>query len=157
MKSAPVFAAATVFVASNAFADQKPKLPEGEGKATTVRLCGSCHAAEIVMSRRESIEGWSGVVEDMIRRGLKGTDEEYGEVVDYLVAHFPRGAPLAKVNVNKADKEEFVSSLGLNDRNAAAIVKYREENGSFKSIEDLQKVPGLSAATIEAKKSRLEF
>ena len=75
-----------------------------DGKAATVRLCGSCHAAEIVMSRRESREGWSGVVEDMILRGAKGSDDEFGEVVDYLVAHFPKGAPVPKINVNKAER-----------------------------------------------------
>ena len=66
------------------------KRPE---KPLQYRLCGACHAAEIVMSRRESRDGWSGVVEDMIQRGAKGSDDEFGEVVDYLVAHFPKGAP----------------------------------------------------------------
>src|SRR5690348_6296366 len=87
-------------------AAEKPKLPDGPGKTATVRLCGSCHAAEIVMSRRESRDGWSGVVEDMIQRGAKGTDDEFGEVVDYLVVHFPKGAPVPKINVNKADAQE---------------------------------------------------
>ena len=82
LSSALVFGSAHAILAA-----EKPKLPDGEGKAATVRLCGSCHAAAIVMSRRESREGWSGVVEDMIQRGAKGSDDEFGEVVDYLVAH----------------------------------------------------------------------
>lgn len=142
---------------STALADDKPKLPEGPGKDVTVRLCGSCHAAEIVMSRRESREGWSGVVEDMILRGLKGTDEEFGEAVDYLVANFPKTAPLPPVNVNKASAEELIAGLGLSRPQASAIVKYREEKGNYKSIEDLYKVPGLNAGMIDAKKSRLQF
>jgi competence protein ComEA len=157
MQSAVFVSALSLVAVSVALADERPKLPEGEGKAATVRLCGTCHAAEIVMSRRESVEGWSGVVEDMIRRGLRGTDEEFGEVVDYLVAHFPKGAPLSKVNVNKAGAEELVASLGLTEKQASAIVKYRDEKGSFKTVEDLQKVPGLNAGVIEAKKNRLEF
>ena len=51
----------------------------------------------------------------MIQRGAKGTDEEFGEVVDYLVAHFPKGAPVPKVNVNKADAEDIVAGLGVSD------------------------------------------
>ena len=122
-------------------AADKPKLPEAPGKAATVRLCGSCHAAEIVMSRRESRDGWSGVVEDMIQRGAKGSDDEFGEVVDYLVAQFPKGAPVPKVNVNKADADDIVAGLGVSNTHAAAIVKYREEKGDFKSIETCKKSP----------------
>jgi competence protein ComEA len=109
------------------------------------------------MNRRESFEGWNGVVEDMIRRGTKATDEEFGEVVDYLVAHFPKTAPIAKVNVNKADAKELVSSLGITDDHARKIVQHREAKGTFKSIEDLQKVPDIDIAAIEAKKNKLEF
>jgi competence protein ComEA len=138
-------------------ADEKPKLPEAPGKITTVKLCGTCHAAEIVMSRRESREGWSGVVEDMMQRGLRASDEDLGEVVDYLVTVFPKGAPLPKVNVNKAAAADLVAGLGIQGGQAAAIVKYREEKGSYKSIEDLLKVPGINVNVIEAKKNRLEF
>ena len=44
--------------------------------------------------------------------------------------------------MNKADAEDIVAGLGVSDAHAAAIVKYRDEKGAFKSIEDLQKVPG---------------
>lgn len=136
---------------------EKPKLPDGPGKDTTVRVCGSCHGAEILMGRRESREGWSGIVEDMIQRGAKGTDDEYGEVVDYLTTHFSKSTPLAKINVNKAAAKDLVAGLGVADAQAEAIVHYREEKGDFKSIEDLQKVPGLDATVIKANKSKLEF
>ena len=46
----------------------KPKLPDGPGKSTTVKVCGACHAPEIVMSRRESLDGWNAVVADMVER-----------------------------------------------------------------------------------------
>ena len=40
---------------------------------------------------------------------------------------------------------------------AAAIVKYRSEKGSFRSTEDLKKVPGLSEKKVEEKKDLLIF
>ena len=92
------FSLCTGLVATGA---DKPKLPDGPGKATTERVCGSCHAAELVMNRRESVEGWSGVVEDMIRRGAKGTDEEFGEVVDYLTTHFPQPPPRRSMSTRR--------------------------------------------------------
>ena len=147
----------SLFATAIIFGADKPKLPEGPGKAATIKLCGSCHAAELVMNRRETIEGWSGVVEDMIRRGAKGSDDEFGEVVDYLAGNFPKSAAVAKINVNKAGAKDLASALGITDEQANAIVQYRETKGDFKSIEDLQKVPGIDASVIEAKKSKLEF
>ena len=49
------------------------------------------------------------------------------------------------------------TGLELSAENAAAIVRYREQNGGFKTIGDLKKVPGVDAAKIEAKKDRVEF
>ena len=135
----------------------KPKLPEGPGKETTQRVCGACHAAEMVMNRRETFEGWNGVVEDMIRRGMKGSDEEFGEVVDYLVAHFPKTAAGAKVNVNKATAKDMANGLGIPDDQAAAIVQHRDSKGAFKSLEELAKVQGVDARAIESKKDKIEF
>ena len=109
------------------------------------------------MNRRESREGWSGIIEDMIRRGTKGTDEEFGEVADYLTEHFPKSKPLPRINVNKASAEELALGLYISNDQAAAIVSHREAKGDFKSIEDLKKVPGLDAAKVEAKKNRLDF
>ncbi len=147
-----IFAAGALAIAAD-----KPQLPDAPGKATTQKVCGSCHAAELVMNRRESREGWSGIIQDMIMRGTKATDEEFGEVADYLVANFPRSKPLPKVNVNKAGAGELAIALGIADEKAEAIVKHREEKGDFKTIEDLQKVPGLDAKAVEAKKNRLVF
>jgi DNA uptake protein ComE-like DNA-binding protein len=36
-------------------------------------------------------------------------------------------------------------------------VQRREEKGAFKSVDELEKVPGIDAAKIEASKKRLAF
>lgn len=140
-----------------ALAQSKSKLPQGDGRDTTEKLCGACHGTNLFVNRRDSREGWSGVVEDMIQRGAKGEDDQWGEVVDYLSSHLSKSTPVARVNVNTADEKDLAAGLGLPDAKAAAIVKYREANGKFKTIEDLLKVPGLKASTIESKKSSIDF
>ena len=80
---------------------QSLKLPEGTGMATTQKVCGSCHGAELVIGRQESRDAWGAIVEDMIQRGAKGTDDEFYEVVDYLATHFSKSSPVVKINVNK--------------------------------------------------------
>ena len=88
--------------------------------------------------------------------GAKGTEKEFQAVVDYLAKNYP-GDEIPKIDVNQAEAIEFESGLSLKRSEAAAIVQYRTKHGSFKSIEDLEKVPGIDTAKIEAKKDRLLF
>jgi competence protein ComEA len=139
---------ATLFAADNG-----KQLPEGPGRATAQRLCGACHGFANFIRRRETRDGWNTIIEDMIRRGAKGEEEEWAEVSDYLVAQF---SPV-KVNVNQAAAEAIADALTLKPEQAQAIVKHRESNGPYKTFEDLQKVPGINPTSLEAKKSNIEF
>jgi competence protein ComEA len=53
------------------------------------------------------------------------------------------GAALAAVNINTATKEELTSLKGVGDKRAQDIIDYRTKNGNFKSVDDLEKVPGI--------------
>jgi competence protein ComEA len=132
-------------------------LPDGPGKVTVQRVCGNCHAAQIVMSRKASKEGWERIVGDMVEKGATGTDAEFDQVIAYLAKNFPEGPAATKINVNTATAEELAATLEISGELGAAIVKYRSENGNFKSAEDLKKVPGLDAKKIDEKKDLLTF
>lgn len=138
-----------------ALAADKPKLPDGPGKETMQRICGSCHGAEIVLGKKLSRDGWSQIVMTMIQRGAQGTDDEFADIVDYLTNTV--SVETAKINVNKATAKQLQTGLDISDKDADAILHYREANGDFKSIDDLKKVPGLDAAKIDAKKNKLAF
>jgi competence protein ComEA len=150
-------AALTIGCVSVCLYGQYLKLPDGPGKVTTQRVCGSCHGAELVLGRQEDREGWGTLVNDMIERGAKGTDDEFYEVVDYLATNFSKTSPVIKINVNKATAKDLEGALRLPTKQAAAVVHQREEKGDFKSIDDLKKVPGIDAGKIEANKNRLEY
>jgi competence protein ComEA len=54
------------------------------------------------------------------------------------------------VNINTADAKtigEALSGIGL--KKAEAIVKYREEKGAFKTVEELANVKGIGEKTVE--------
>jgi competence protein ComEA len=157
LQRGPRTAPACVLLLAANLSAQSLKLPDGPGKETTQKVCGACHAAEFVIGRQESREGWGAIVQDMIQRGATGTQDEFYDVVDYLAANFSKTSPAIKINVNKASAQDLQNTLQLPPKQVAAIVHEREEKGTFKGIEDLKKVPGVDAAKIEASKNRLEF
>ncbi|MCI7692562.1 MAG: helix-hairpin-helix domain-containing protein [Oscillospiraceae bacterium] len=55
----------------------------------------------------------------------------------------------AKININTAPAGELVKLNGIGETKAAAIVKYRSENGGFKSIEEIVNVSGIGEKTLE--------
>src|SRR6188508_1437113 len=87
-------------------------LPDGPGKELVVRVCGPCHEPRRAASVRLTREGWSAVVEDMVRRGAKGSDEEMNQIVEYLVANFLGDAP-RPVNVNTSPQIDLELVIGL--------------------------------------------
>jgi mono/diheme cytochrome c family protein len=65
------------------------QLPDGPHKETTLKLCGTCHSATIVLGRGMTREQWGEMVSNMISKGAKGTPEEFNQVVDYLATALP--------------------------------------------------------------------
>jgi competence protein ComEA len=60
------------------------------------------------------------------------------------------------ININTADKETLMSVIkGVGEKKAEAIIAYRKENGSFKSIDDLANVKGISQTTVDKHREQL--
>ncbi|GAA0069898.1 hypothetical protein UT300003_14210 [Clostridium sardiniense] len=51
------------------------------------------------------------------------------------------------ININTADESDLVKINGIGPSKAKAIISYREENGNFKSIEDIKNVSGIGEGT----------
>jgi len=66
------------------------------------------------------------------------------------------GFSAESININTADKETLMSVIkGVGDKKAEAIINYRDENGPFKSVDDLANVKGIGQAMIEKHREML--
>ena len=60
-----------------------------------------------------------------------------------------KDADVAKVNINTATESELTTIPGIGKVKAKSIIEYREQNGNFKSIDELKEINGFGAKTIE--------
>jgi competence protein ComEA len=132
------------------------QFPDGDGKDLTVKTCGNCHEPERAASLRQDKDGWAATMENMTSQGMTLGEADYAVVLNYLSGAFPPNA-VKPLNINTASAIDLESALSLLRSEAAAIIAYRDKHGKFKSLDDVKKVPGVSAAKIDAKKDRIAF
>lgn len=62
----------------------------------------------------------------------------------------------ALVNINTADGETLAAELkGIGLKRAKAILAYRTEHGSFKSIDDLMKIEGINKRIVDQNRQKI--
>lgn len=127
------------------------RFPEGPGKADLLKVCSGCHDAEIVLSHLQTPAEWTDTFQKMVDVGAEATNEQWGAIEQYIDAN------LALIAINKSPVGELQVTMDCTPELAAAIVKFRQESGPFKSVDDVKRVAGLDAAKVDARKSRFVF
>jgi comEA protein len=82
----------------------------------------------------------------------RSIDSSFADFREKLAADSVRqkGSSLGQpININSASKEELVALPGIGSTLADRIIAFRENEGEFGSIEDLQKVKGISKKKLE--------
>lgn len=151
-RSAIMLLAASTVLTVAARAD----LPPGPGREATIRVCGKCHSPERATTLHQNRYAWEETITKMVKLGAQGSDDEFEAVLDYLSKNFAREAP-GPININKAKAVDLEAGLLLLRSQAVELVQYRAQNGDFKSLDDLKKIPGIDFQKIEARKARIVF
>ena len=63
-------------------------LPEGAGKAETVKLCGKCHSLDQSVSLRQGQPAWEETLTKMVNLGAQGSGRELNNVLLYLTKFY---------------------------------------------------------------------
>ena len=70
--------------------------------------------------------------------------------VTFIALTFSAFVLAGPVNINTADAQALSKKIkGVGLKKAQAIVAYREQNGEFKSVQDLKKVKGIGNKLLE--------
>jgi competence protein ComEA len=67
----------------------------------------------------------------------------------------PLVAFAAGIDINTADATALEQVKGIGPARAAAIVEYRDKNGPFKSVDELTRVPGIGAKSLESMRDQV--
>ena len=127
------------------------RFPDADGKSQLMTVCSGCHDAEIVLAHLQTPGEWGETLQNMAQLGAEATPDEWRQIERYIDVNF------ALIPVNKAAADELRLTMDLTSEVAGAVVKYRQANGPFKSVDDLKKVAGVDAAKIDARKDRFVF
>ena len=76
----------------------------------------------------------------------------------YLTLVLLMAAPVSagQVDINTADAAMLASAInGVGEKKAATIVEYRDTHGPFASVDDLARIKGIGAATIDRNRDNL--
>ncbi|WP_084266631.1 Tex family protein [Paenibacillus sabinae] len=131
-------AGASVYSASKLAQEEFPDLDVAERSAASIARRVQDPLAELVKIEPKAI----GVGQYQHDVSQKYLDESLKAVVESAVNH-------VGVDVNTASPSLLSYVAGINSTIAKNIVKYREENGSFRNRKQLQKVPRLGAKSFE--------
>jgi competence protein ComEA len=70
-------------------ADEHPALPAGAGRELMIRVCSQCHSPDVAADQQLDAAGWKNLVDQMASKGAVATEEEFDQIVRYLVNAFP--------------------------------------------------------------------
>lgn len=113
-------------------------------------FCGPASADAAEMPSDSASTPLTAGVEDAVeqRSGAEGSQTKKEESAAVPVDSNPT-CDGSRININTATEEELQTLPRVGPAMSAKIVKYRDENGRFASIDDLKKVKGIGAKTFE--------
>ncbi len=62
--------------------------PAAPQRDIVIRACAACHAPEIVVAKRHSIDEWDEIIAKMVDRGAVANEKEQQQILEYLVKFF---------------------------------------------------------------------
>jgi competence protein ComEA len=137
---------------STRLGDVGPEAFNAAGEQATGIVCTECHGWDAIFGGPRQTPGqWDFIVSDMVSRGAKGTPEQLDLIRRYLKWAW------GVVWINSATAQDLAAVIGIPEKEAEAVIAWREEHGPFADVESLKEVPGIDPAVIDAQADAMMF
>lgn len=147
-------------------------LENSEDKTIVVYICGEVKESKVLTLKENSricdaIDAVGGITENaditninlayiledgekiyIPKKGEETQTEDNSNSSSQM--HSYTSSKSTKININKATQTELETIPGIGPSSALKIINYREENGKFKSIEDIKNVSGIGDKKFES-------
>lgn len=145
-----------------------------ESKDIYVHVCGEVNHPGVYSLKAgsrlfEALEAAGGLKEDAVAESLNQAQEvqdgqqvyvpsiEEASRLEATGSGETAGEPDGKIDLNTAAREQLMTLTGIGEAKAAAIIRYREENGGFRSIEELMEVEGIKEGVFNKIKDQIKI
>ncbi len=135
-----------VFVCGQVASPGVYELPEGSRICQVINAAGGMldTASEDWVNQAEIAEdGQKIYVPSKEEADMMQDGQQTGQMQDASSAEGTDG----KVHLNSASREELMTLTGIGEKRADAIIRYRESNGGFQSVDELMQVEGIKEGT----------
>lgn len=105
-------------------------------------------AGGLISTAEERSINFAQILEDQMVIYVPEVGDEDIEIAS-SITHPENEDEAEKIDINTADKNTLITLNGIGPSKADAIIRYREESGFFKTIEDIKEVSGIGDATFE--------
>ena len=62
--------------------------PAAPQRDLVVRACAACHAPELVVAKRHTVDEWDEIIAKMVDRGAVASEPEQQQILEYLAKFF---------------------------------------------------------------------
>lgn len=69
--------------------DGHSNFPAGEGRELTIKVCSTCHPADVLAEQQMDLDGWKETVSQMASMGADATEQQLDQITKYLAKAFP--------------------------------------------------------------------
>ncbi|MEB1808154.1 MAG: helix-hairpin-helix domain-containing protein [Bacillaceae bacterium] len=121
------------------------ELEEGQRMKDLIELAGG-----LTPDADEMKINLAAILSDAMAIYIPKVGEEDSPMINSVMVGNPSStSENGKININQATAEELQKLPGIGPAKATAIIAYRDENGPFQTVDDLQNVSGIGPKSIE--------
>lgn len=121
------------------------ELPAGSRLYEAIDAAGGFteQAAQTYLNQAEALSDGQKIYVPTNQEVTDGLVEDSGASVEMDDKKADDKKANGKININTASAQELMAIPGIGEAKAASIIKYREANGKFQTIEDIMNIEGI--------------